>query len=230
MKTRSTTKSLSLLTPALLAATALFASCSTTKNDVRAGDKPGAQGDAAMMQLPPGWTAEDMQACMLAGTPGEMHKHLAKSVGTWKGTNTMWMAPGTPPMTSESTCSTTLEMDGRFVKTEFSGDMPGMGAFRGLGFNGYDNVAQKFVSTWLDNHGTGIMMGEGSLSPDGKTMTWNFRYNDPVTKKPAVMREVERHPSDDAMSLEMYGNDPKSGVEFKMMQIDMKRTGGKIGS
>jgi len=26
------------------------------------------------LKLPPGWTAEDMQACILAGTPGEMHQ------------------------------------------------------------------------------------------------------------------------------------------------------------
>ena len=46
------------------------------------------------MQLPPGWTAEDMQAMMAAGTPGKMHEHLAKDVGMWQGKTTMWMAPG----------------------------------------------------------------------------------------------------------------------------------------
>lgn len=33
---------------------------------------------APELKLPPGWTAEDMQACMLAGTPGKMHEFLAK--------------------------------------------------------------------------------------------------------------------------------------------------------
>jgi hypothetical protein len=69
-----------------------------------------------MPQLPPGWTEADMQACMAAGTPGEQHAHLAESVGTWHGKTTMWMAPGTEPMTSECTSSVTPMMDGRFTK------------------------------------------------------------------------------------------------------------------
>jgi len=42
-------------------------------------DKP--TGLPADFKLPKGWTMEDMQACVLAGTPGEMHKLLAKDIG-----------------------------------------------------------------------------------------------------------------------------------------------------
>ena len=77
-------------------------------------------------------------------------------------------------------------MDGRYTKSEYKGDIPGMGAFHGLGYNGFDNVSQKFVSFWLDNMGTGIMEGEGTLSPDGRTMTWTFEYNCPINKRPAT--------------------------------------------
>src|SRR6187551_1290490 len=61
-----------------------------------------AKGAAPEMPLPPGWTKQDMQACMDAGTPGEQHKRLAQSVGTWHGRNTGWMYPGASPMQSES--------------------------------------------------------------------------------------------------------------------------------
>ena len=33
-------------------------------------------------------------------------------------------------------------MDGRYIKCEMTGNMPGMGPFTGLGFYGFDNVSQ----------------------------------------------------------------------------------------
>ncbi|MEX0613899.1 MAG: DUF1579 family protein, partial [Pirellulales bacterium] len=83
--------------------------------------------------LPPGWTEEDMQACIMAGTPGEMHERLANDVGVWHGTTTMWMVPGAEPMESECTATVTSIMDGRFTKCEWEGDMPGMGPYHGFG-------------------------------------------------------------------------------------------------
>jgi hypothetical protein len=176
--------------------------------------------------LPPGWTEADMQACILAGTPGKMHEQLAKAVGQWHGKNTMWMVPGAEPMTSECTATITSIMDGRFTKCEWSGEMPGMGPYNGLGIYGFDNVSQKLVSIWIDNHGTGIMQGEGEMTSDGKVTTWEFRHNCPITKKPTVMREVETITGSNTKRLEMFGTDPKSGKEFKMMSIEMTKKDG----
>lgn len=206
----------------LLAVAGMFAMGQPAKDSKPAAPAhaPAGQPD---MKLPPGWTAEDMQACMAAGIPGEQHKALAKGVGTWAGKNTMWMAPGTEPMKSDCTSTITMIMDGRYCKCDMSGDMPGMGPFTGQGIVGFDNVSQKFVGTWIDNMGTGIMNGTGELSKDGKVMTWNYTYNCPITKKPAILREVETHADANTMKLEMFGNDPKTGKEFKMMQIDFTR-------
>jgi hypothetical protein len=176
-----------------------------------------------MPELPPGWTEADAMACVIAGTPGEMHAFLAEGVGVWAGKSKMWMAPGAEPITSECTSTVTSVMDGRFIKIEVDGEMPGMGRFSGFGINGYDNVAETFQSMWIDNHSTGIMVGTGELSPDRKTLTWNYNYTCPINKKPAVMREVNRFAGENAMTLEMYGNDPKSGKEFKMMEIAFTR-------
>lgn len=183
-------------------------------------DKPGA---GAMPPLPPGWTEADMQACAVAAMPGPMHEHLQGSTGVWEGKTSMWMAPGMPAMNSTCTSTITPAMDGRFVKCEYSGDMPGMGPFKGMGINGFDNVSGKFQSTWIDNMGTGIMFGTGELSADKKVLTWNYNFNCPVTKKPAVMRLVETSTGKDSMKLEMYTNDPKSGKEYKMMEIVFTR-------
>lgn len=175
------------------------------------------------VQLPEGWTAEDMQACILAGTPGAMHKKLAGDVGVWHGKTTMWMAPGAEPMQSECTSTVEAIMDGRYIKCDMEGEMPGMGPYQGLGLYGFDNVSQEFVSTWVDNHATGIMTGTGKLSDDGKVLEWKYTANCPVTKKPVIVREVETITGPNTKTLEMFGAEPKSGKEFKMMSIELTR-------
>jgi hypothetical protein len=205
---------------ALLVAVAGLAIAQQSRDPKPAAAQPQAQ----QMQLPPGWTEADMQACMAACTPGKMHEQLAKGVGVWKGTNTMWMYPGAEPVKTPCTSTVTSFMDGRFVKIEMAGEMPGMGPFNGFGINGYDNVAQKFVSTWLDNCGTGILSGTGELSPDGKTMTWSYSYTCPVTKKPTAMRQVETTTGPNTMTLDVYTTDPKAGKEYKMISIDFTKS------
>ena len=184
--------------------------------DSKAADQPE-------FKLPPGWTEADMQAMMLAGTPGKMHEYLAKGAGEWVGKTTMWMAPGLDPVKSECTSTATPMMDGRYIQAEMKGEIPGMGPYRGFGIYGFDNVSQKFVSSWIDNHSTGMMNGVGELSEDGKKLTWKFTYHCPLTKKPAVMREVETITGPDTKTLEMVGADPKTGKEFKMMHIEFTK-------
>lgn len=191
------------------------------QQEIKKAATPGQ--DHPAMQLPPGWTQADMQACIDASTPGPMHAFLAKGAGVWQGKNTMWMAPDSEPMVSECIATVKPLMDGRYVSVEFKGDMPGMGPFTGYGVHGYDNVADRFVSSWIDNHSTGIMQGTGELSSDGSTLTWNYSYTCPITKKPAKMREIERVIDDKTKTLEMWGSDPKSGREYRMMKIELTR-------
>ena len=182
--------------------------------------KPAGAGD---FKLPDGWTMEDMQACIIAGTPGKMHQFLAEGAGDWTGKNTMWMTPGADPIKTECTATVSPMMDGRFVKCEMKGEMPGMGPYNGYGLYGFDNVSKKFQSVWLDNHGTGMMVGEGELSSDGKVLTWKYTGNCPITKKAMVMREIETITGPNTKTLEMFGPEPKTGKEFKMMSIELTR-------
>lgn len=175
------------------------------------------------MQLPPGWTEQDMQAVMLAETPGEMQGRLAKDVGEWRGKMTMWMIPGAESVVSDCTSTVTSIMDGRYTRVETASEMPGMGSFTGQGIYGFDNVSEKFVCSWIDNHGTGIMTGEGKLSADGKAIEWEFTYNCPITKKPTAMRQIETVGDGDTKTLDLFGADPKSGKEFHMMHIELSR-------
>jgi hypothetical protein len=198
----------------------VFAADPPAKDKSAATAAPAGQPE---MKLPPGWTMDDMKACMLAGTPGKQHEFLAKAAGNWAGKSTLWMAPGGEPARSDVTMTITPVMDGHYVRTDFAGDMPGMGPYRGMGINGFDNVAQKFVSTWIDNQNTGIMTGTGELSADGKTLSWNYTYNCPINKRPAVMREIDTVTGPTTRTLEMWGTDPKSGKDYKMMFIELTK-------
>lgn len=210
-----------LYVPVLVAACGFALAVGSRSSADSAADSPSAgQGE---MQLPPGWTLKDMQDVKTAGMPGKMQHWLAQDAGSWRGKTAMTMYPGAEPMTSECTSTVTPIMDGRYVKVEMAGEMPGMGAFTGFGITGFDNVSQKFVSTWIDNQSTGIGYGTGELSPDGKKLTWEFTFNCPITKKPAVMREVDTVTGPNSKTLEMFGPDPKTGKEFKMMTIELTK-------
>jgi len=216
-----------------IAATTLLASAAIAqpgkdkpKDGAKPHGTPSAAPDAAAQPGGDGMDAAMMEAWMKAATPGKMHKHLAKGLGTWDGVVRHWPAPGAPVM--ESNCITVITpmFDSRFTKSETSGDMPGMGPFAGFGLYGYDNVSEQFQSVWIDNMGTGMMTGTGKLSDNGKVLTWSMNYFDPMTKKPMVMREVDRTINDNSTVLEMYGPGP-DGNEFKMMEITYTRSKAK---
>ncbi|HWB19350.1 MAG TPA: DUF1579 family protein [Phycisphaerales bacterium] len=184
---------------------------------------PAAAAGDEHMQLPPNMTEEDMKAYMEAATPGPMQEYLVASEGTWKGECTQWMAPGADPQSSQCTSTTTSMMDGRFVKCEVAGEMPGMGMFNGFGLYGYDNVGKTFQCTWIDNMGTGMMQGTGELSSDKTTLTWTMKFNCPIAKKCLTMKEIDKTIDKNNKVMEMWGPDPKSGEVYKVMEIKFTR-------
>jgi hypothetical protein len=167
-----------------------------------------------------------MQTMMSAGTPGEMHAKLANYAGTWKLTNTMWMSEGSEPIQSDGTIVTRLEMDGRYAASTYKGQMPGMGAFEGVGIVGYDNARQKFVGTWYDNFSTGMMQGVGTPRSDagtGLTIDWVYTYFCPITKGITTMRQTDMMPDPNTMVMEAFMRDPNTGVEYRGMRMECTR-------
>jgi hypothetical protein len=173
-------------------------------------------------QLPPGWTAEDMQAYMTAATPGKEHEFLMREIGDWDCETTMWMTPDSEAIESTGTATVKPILDGRYTQVEWKGEMPGMGPYNGLGTYGYDNVKKKYVSTWMDNMSTGMMVGEGELSEDGKKLTWEYKGHCPIQKKEIVMRQIETITSPTTKTLEFFGPD-KTGKDYKHMEIKLTK-------
>ncbi|MDY0281932.1 MAG: DUF1579 domain-containing protein [Salinivirgaceae bacterium] len=161
-----------------------------------------------------------MEVYMKLATPGAPHKMLASLAGSWTTKTKAWMDPDNPPMEGTGTCEQRMLLGGRYLQQEYAGEMMGS-PFTGINVIGYDNHTQKYVSTWIDSMSTGIYYFEGTGSSDGKTITQECSYDDPV-RGPMVWRSVTRIVDDNTLEYEMYVT-PKGGKEEKMMEMTVTR-------
>lgn len=161
-----------------------------------------------------------MEVYRKLATPGGPHKVLAGMAGSWNARVKSWPEPNKPPMESSGTCEQKIVLGGRFLQQDFTGDMMGT-IFTGIGFTGYDNHAEKYVSTWMDSMGTGILFFEGTAGVDDKTITQENHHNDPV-RGPMTWRSVTRIINDNTWVFEMYSIYEK-GKEEKGMEITYTR-------
>jgi hypothetical protein len=197
------------------------------KDEKKPGDKPAptAQPPAAKpADKPagdkPALSAEhqaEMEAWMKAATPGPEHAKLKAVEGNWTTVTKSWHDPAGPPEESKGTREAKWIFDGRFLEERYTGSFMGT-PFQGLGLAGYDNVSKKYVTAWLDNFGTGILLFTGTADAAGKSFTYTAEFTDVMTGKMTKMRTVTRIVDDKTFVFEMYGPG-KDGKEFKMMEI-----------
>jgi hypothetical protein len=161
-----------------------------------------------------------MEVYKKVATPGAPHKILASLVGSWTTRTKGWMEPDKPPMEGSGVCEQKMLLDGRYLQQEYVGEMMG-DPFSGINIIGYDNHTGKYVSAWIDSMSTGIFYFEGSGSEDGKTITQESSYDDPV-RGAMVWRSITRIVDNNALEYEMYLI-PKGGKEEKMMEMTMTR-------
>ncbi|MFN2457078.1 MAG: DUF1579 domain-containing protein [Chitinophagaceae bacterium] len=154
-------------------------------------------------------------------TPSEPHKMMASWDGTWVGDMTMWMAPGAPPTKSTTTSVNKMVMGGRYQQSTHTGDFMGS-PFNGMSTMAYDNIKKVFISTWIDNMGTGVMVMEGPWDSTSKTITLKGKMVDPGVGKEIDVRETFRVIDNNNTVMEMYGAGP-DGKEMKTMEIKYKR-------
>lgn len=211
------------LTLTLYTAALLFAACNNSKkSDEGKTDKPAdttAKVDGAIPAMPDSATMmKNWQDYM---TPGDVHKMMAKWDGTWNGEVTMWMYPGAPEQKSTSTSVNKMIMNGLYQESNHSGDMMGM-PFSGKSTTAYDNHRKEFISTWIDNMGSGIMIMKGAWDEATKTINLKGRMVDPGTKQDTDVRETFKIIDDNTQEMEMFVMMP-DGKEFKTMNIKYTR-------
>ena len=214
----------------ICAATLLFASCNNEKTEGETTSKDSS--DAKMEKMDDGakkeqaWipidSAAAMQAMMTAGALGEPHKMLAKSNGTWTADVTYWEGMGAPATKASGTQVTTSILEGHFQQSKFSGNMMGM-PFEGISTIGYDNTTKQYVSTWIENMSTNMMIMTGAWDNATNSLNLTGKQKNPANGLECTMRETYKIVDDNSHVMEMYGPDPKTGKEYKMMEIKYAR-------
>jgi hypothetical protein len=166
-------------------------------------------------------SAAMMQAWQDFMTPGDMHKWLEQTNGSWDVEVNHWMDPAAPPTTSTAIYTQSSTMGGRFVVGKFKGTAFGQ-SMEGSSTMGYDNARKIFVSTWFDNLGTGIVYMTGTYDDKTKTLNLKGYQTDPMTGKDANIREEMTVIDNDSYTMVMYG-DGFDGKEVKFMEGIYKR-------
>ena len=75
--------------------------------------------------------------------------------------------------------------------------------------------------SWIDNMGTGLMVGWGA--PEGNKITFSGTFVDPMDGSEKPFRSVTTHVDADHAIMEMYVPAPDGSGEFKNMEIHSYR-------
>ncbi|MEC9372609.1 MAG: DUF1579 family protein [Planctomycetota bacterium] len=169
--------------------------------------------------------AQAMQNWQDYATPGKEHEMLKHFAGEWDVKMVMWEEPGSAPNESMAESHCKMIYDGKFLVEKMKGtfDWGGMTFdFEGMGTTGYDNLQDKYVFTWMDNMGTGIMTGYGTSTDGGKTIKFQSECPNPVTMEMEKCESVSKIVNDDTHMFIMYKPD-SNGKMFKHMEATYMR-------
>ena len=166
-------------------------------------------------------SAAMMKAWQDFATPGDMHKWMEKTNGTWEAEVSQWMDPAAPPTKTKATNVQSSVLGGRYVIGKFSSMMMGQ-PFEGMSTMGYDNAKKMFTSTWVDNMGTGIVHMSGTYDDASKMLNLKGHQTDPMTGKDSDMREEMKMIDDNTYTMAMFGTG-MDGKEMKFMEGTFKR-------
>lgn len=158
-------------------------------------------------------------------TPGEFHEMLARSNGTWMGKAIMWFSPDAQPVDGGTSMLTNkMAMGGLYQISEIKGNR-GMGKpWTGLRITGYDNERKVFTRAMIgDGVSAGGVAMEGTWDEATKSITMPFRQLDPSTGKEHYLKEVYKIIDENTEVLEIYGTDPKTKKEFKLLNVNWTR-------
>ena len=159
--------------------------------------------------------AEMMTQWQAAMTPSAGHARLMPMVGTWRTKTTFQMSPGAPEQISEGTSVHRLVLGGRYLEQVYKGSAMGM-PFEGIGFTGYDNVQQRYVGTWMDTFGTGLMNSLGVGRPTVEKMEFISETIEPSGQK-QIFESIVRIRGHEHHSYEMWTKSPTGKLHRTML-------------
>lgn len=223
-----------LLTTAICCMVLAYIACNDAPKDEHADAKKSDSSVAKKEETPPSPPVDSATMKKMWAeykTPGPMHKMMGAWDGNWTAEVTMWMDPSQPPMKSSGKSVNKMILGGLYQESVFNGTMKMPGddgkmmdvPFSGQGTLAYDNARKVFISTWIDNMGTGLMKLEGPWDDATKSMTMKGKMLDPTTGKDTDVREVVTIVDNNTQKMEMFCSMP-DGKEMKNMEILFKRS------
>jgi hypothetical protein len=173
---------------------------------------------------PPVLSQAEIEARMKkAMTPGEQHKMLQGLEGNWNAKVSFWMSPGAKPEVSAAHASNQLILGGRYLQEHYRGTWDGK-RFQGQGVWGFDNVAGKFQSSWIDSMSTQQMLSSGTYDSATKTITLTGTGTCPISGQTKNLKSVVTLIDKNHHRFEMYDVSP-DGKDFKTLEISYTRAG-----
>lgn len=164
-----------------------------------------------------------MAKMMEFATPGAAHKVLEQRAGNWMWEAKMFTPAAPEPMTSKGTSEAKWILEGRYLQDTVEGTAMGQ-PFHGMGLTGYDNLKKKYVGTWVDTMGTGILHSEGTYDAATKTFTYTGETPDVEAGKYVKSRTTERMVDADHWLLQSFqpGSDGKEYMSFELRYTRQK--------
>lgn len=169
-------------------------------------------------------SAEDKKApeWMKYTIPGEAHKTLDNTAGTFTYTMKMWEEPNGKVEEATGTSENKWILKGRYLHQTMKGKVMGQD-FEGIAITGYDNFTGEYQTIWMDDMVTGMAWATGANSATSKTIKQAGAGSNPMKNEKihkfrteTVIKNRNEH------SYYMYAND-KSGKEYKTLDITYKR-------
>ncbi len=188
-------------------------------------EKKGAGGDTTTVETSDTTTAKVVDTAAMNKawadymTPGESHQMLAKANGKWDAEISFYYNPDSPSV-NKTMCESKMILGGRYQQSTYTGNIDGM-PFEGINTLAYDNARKIYISTWVDNMGTGIMYMEGTYDAATKIMSLKGKATDVVSGKDIAVREVFKMVDDTTQTMEMF--ETRDGKEMKTMSILLKK-------
>jgi hypothetical protein len=108
-------------------------------------------------------------------------------------------------------------MDGRYLEQTAQASFEGT-PFQGFGLSGFDNLEHVYVSTWIDNMGTGFVNAKGTYAPETRTFRYTSETPDLMSGKYVKSRSVETFVDDDHMTVQFFAPGP-DGKEIESMEL-----------
>jgi hypothetical protein len=153
--------------------------------------------------------------------PGPEHKVLGGRVGKWNALVRVWNEPGGQPSFDTGTAEIRWILGERYIEETFEGTLLGQ-PFHGVGFTGFDNIKEKYFTTWMDSGGTGVLHSEGTFDAASQSVTYAGECPDANEWTYVKCRTVEKMIDADLWTAQMYTPGP-DGKDFLCLDIAYRR-------